>query len=62
MIDRDLPVTEDELHAYADGELPDDRRSAVRIGVQLVFRDGEVAVDHLAPHFTRRSAGRSPSR
>ena len=29
MIDRDLPVTEDELHAYADGELPDDRRSAV---------------------------------
>src|SRR5262249_61625398 len=29
MTDRDLPVTEDELHAYADGELPDDRRSAV---------------------------------
>jgi len=29
MIDRDLPVTEDELHAYVDGELPADRREAV---------------------------------
>ena len=29
MTDRDLPVTEDELHAYVDGELPSDRRSAV---------------------------------
>jgi anti-sigma factor RsiW len=25
----DLPVTEDELHAYVDGELPADRRAAV---------------------------------
>jgi anti-sigma factor RsiW len=29
MIDRDHPVSEDELHAYVDGELPDDRRDAV---------------------------------
>jgi anti-sigma factor RsiW len=29
MIDRDRPVTEDELHAYVDGELPDDRKEAV---------------------------------
>src|SRR5262245_15277761 len=29
MIDRDSPVTEDELHAYIDGELPDDRKEAV---------------------------------
>jgi anti-sigma factor RsiW len=29
MINRDSPVTEDELHAYVDGELPADRRIAV---------------------------------
>lgn len=29
MIDRAPPVTEDELHAYVDGELPADRREAV---------------------------------
>jgi anti-sigma factor RsiW len=29
MIDRNSPVTEDELHAYVDGELPADRRGAV---------------------------------
>lgn len=29
MVDRESPVTEDELHAYVDGELPADRRSAV---------------------------------
>lgn len=29
MIDRDLRVTEDELHAYVDGELPAHRRAAV---------------------------------
>jgi len=29
MIDRNVPVTEDELHAYVDGELPADRRAAV---------------------------------
>jgi anti-sigma factor RsiW len=29
MPDRDLPVTQDELHAYVDGELPPDRRDAV---------------------------------
>jgi anti-sigma factor RsiW len=29
MTDRELPVTEDELHAYIDGELPEDRLGAV---------------------------------
>jgi anti-sigma factor RsiW len=29
MADRDSPVTEDELHAYVDGELAPDRRAAV---------------------------------
>ena len=29
MTTSDLPVTEDELHAYVDGELPADRREAV---------------------------------
>ena len=29
MIDRDSPVTEDELHAFIDGELPADRKEAV---------------------------------
>jgi anti-sigma factor RsiW len=29
MIDRNSPVTEDELHAYVDGELPADRMDAV---------------------------------
>jgi anti-sigma factor RsiW len=29
MSDRDSPVTEDELHAYVDGEIPPDRREAV---------------------------------
>lgn len=29
MKDKDLPVSEDELHAYVDGELPSDRHPAV---------------------------------
>src|SRR3984893_18429011 len=29
MIDRESPVTEDELHAYVDGELPADLQAAV---------------------------------
>jgi anti-sigma factor RsiW len=29
MTERDSPVTEDELHAYVDGEIPADRRGAV---------------------------------
>ena len=29
MIDRDSPVTEDELHAFVDGELPADRKDTV---------------------------------
>ena len=34
MTDRDLPVTEDELHAYVDGELAPDRQAAVEAGPQ----------------------------
>src|SRR5271166_5177215 len=33
MNNRELPVTEDELHAYVDGELPADRRGAVETWV-----------------------------
>src|SRR5262245_66082570 len=29
MMERDVPVTADELHAYVDGLLPPDRRAAV---------------------------------
>jgi anti-sigma factor RsiW len=29
MIDRNRPVTQDELHAYVDGELPEDRHATV---------------------------------
>ena len=29
MIDRDHNVSEDELHAYVDGELPDERRGTI---------------------------------
>jgi anti-sigma factor RsiW len=29
MVDRDLPVTDDELHAYVDAELPPNRRNTV---------------------------------
>src|ERR1700741_1933464 len=29
MIEREPPVTEDELHAYVDGQLADDRRAVV---------------------------------
>jgi anti-sigma factor RsiW len=31
MKDNDLPVTEEELHAFVDGELPADRRDAVEL-------------------------------
>ena len=31
MIDNNSPVTEDELHAFVDGELPAERREAVAI-------------------------------
>ncbi len=34
MIDRNTPVTEDELHAYVDGELPAARREAVEAWLQ----------------------------
>ena len=42
--------------AFAARDLP------VDIGVQLFFADRWLTIDHRSPHFTRRSAGRSPSR
>jgi anti-sigma factor RsiW len=42
MIDRDSPVTEDELHAYIDGELPADREAAV--AAWLAAHPGEAAL------------------
>ena len=41
MIDRDSPVTEDELHAYVDGELPAERLEAV--GAWLAAHPSEAA-------------------
>jgi anti-sigma factor RsiW len=39
MIDREQIVTEDELHAYVDGELPADRRSAVEAWLAAHLED-----------------------
>ena len=41
MMDRDLPVTEDELHAYVDGELPAERLETV--GAWLAAHPSEAA-------------------
>jgi anti-sigma factor RsiW len=35
MIDRDSPVTEDELHAYIDGELPERERAIFERHLEL---------------------------
>jgi anti-sigma factor RsiW len=40
MIDRDSAVTEDELHAFIDGELPDDRKDAVTAWLASHPEDG----------------------
>src|SRR5262249_19785840 len=40
MVDRDLVVTEDELHAYVDGELSPDRRAAVEAWLASHSEDG----------------------
>ena len=42
MIDRDSPVTEEELHAFVDGELPDDRKEAV--SAWLASHDDQAAL------------------
>ena len=34
MIERDSPVTADELHAYVDGMLPPDRKAAVEAAMR----------------------------
>ncbi len=41
MIDRDSPVTEEEVHAYVDGQLPADRQDAVT--AWLAAHPGEAA-------------------
>ena len=41
MIDRDQPVSEDELNAYVDGELPPNRRAAVEAWLATHADDAE---------------------
>ncbi len=41
MTDRKIPVTEDELHAYVDGELPAERRSDVEAWLAAHPEDAE---------------------
>jgi anti-sigma factor RsiW len=41
MIDRNIPVTEDELHAYVDNELPAERRADVESWLATHPDDGE---------------------
>src|SRR5262245_2610813 len=39
MMERDVPVTADELHAYVDGVLPPDRRAAVETWLAVRPKD-----------------------
>jgi anti-sigma factor RsiW len=41
MPDKNIPVTEDELHAYVDGELPEERLAAVQAWLQSRPADAE---------------------
>jgi anti-sigma factor RsiW len=41
MTDRKIPVTEDELHAYVDGELPPERRGDVEAWLATHPEDAE---------------------
>jgi anti-sigma factor RsiW len=41
MIDRESPITEDEVHAYVDGELPDDRHAAMEAWLASHPEDAE---------------------
>src|SRR3569623_2033936 len=41
MNDRNIPVTEDELHAYVDGELPAERRADVEAWLAAHPEDAE---------------------
>src|ERR1700750_1019299 len=41
MTDRNIPVTEDELHAYVDNELPAERRSDVEAWLATHPEDAE---------------------
>src|SRR5690242_11847603 len=41
MNDRNIPITEDELHAYVDGELPAERRADVETWLAAHAEDAE---------------------
>ena len=41
MTDTNIPVTEDELHAFVDGELPAERRAAVEAWIATHPADAE---------------------
>jgi anti-sigma factor RsiW len=45
MTDRDSPVTADELHAYIDGEIPEDRRGAVETWLVSHPEDAALVVE-----------------
>jgi anti-sigma factor RsiW len=55
MIDRTVPVTEDELHAYVDGELPADRRTAVEAWLATHPDDAARVADWRAQAVTIRA-------
>jgi len=46
MIDRDSPVTQDELHTYVDGEIPADRRAAVEAWLTANPEDAVQVASH----------------
>ena len=63
MIDRDAVVTEDELHAYVDGELPAERRDAVEAWLATHPDDCRARrrVAQRRPNSIRARYGASPS-
>src|SRR5688572_22283259 len=55
MISRNTPVTEDELHAYVDGELPADRRDAVEEWLESHAEDAALVATWRAQAETSRA-------
>ena len=61
MIDRDSPVTDDELHAYVDGELPADRKAPSRPGSPPIPRMPRGSPNGARrPRRSARATARSP--
>ena len=52
MTDTDIPVTEDELHAYVDGELPADRRAAVDAWIAAHPKETQALTDAMVATLT----------